>query len=56
VTLVDNTETYYLTSSPYAAAAARGVRYNDPAFGIVWPEPITVVSDADASWPDFHPV
>lgn len=54
LTLADETETYYLTSSPYAAAAARGVRYNDPAFGIEWPRPVTVISDADARWPDYR--
>jgi dTDP-4-dehydrorhamnose 3,5-epimerase len=54
-TLVDNTETYYLTSASYAASAARGVRYNDPAFGISWPLPVSVVSDADRRWPDHVP-
>jgi dTDP-4-dehydrorhamnose 3,5-epimerase len=52
-TLTDNTETYYLTSARYAASAARGVRYNEPAFGISWPLPVSVVSDADAGWPDY---
>jgi dTDP-4-dehydrorhamnose 3,5-epimerase len=52
-TLADDTETYYLTSSAYAAGSARGVRYDDPAFGIVWPVPVTVVSDADGRWPDY---
>ena len=52
-TLKDETEMYYLTSAPYAAAAAGGVRYNDPAFGINWPLPISVISDADAGWPDY---
>ena len=36
-TLADDTEAYYLTSACYAPAAARGVRYNEPAFGIAWP-------------------
>jgi dTDP-4-dehydrorhamnose 3,5-epimerase len=54
-TLVDDTEMYYLTSATYAAAAARGVRYNDPVFRIQWPLPVTVISDADRSWADFSP-
>jgi len=54
LTLADDCETYYLTSSPYAASAARGVRYNDPAFGIDWPRPVTVISDADLQWPDYR--
>ena len=54
LTLADDTEAYYLTSSPYAPGAARGARYNDPAFGIAWPEPVVVVSDADDRWPDYQ--
>jgi len=54
-TLADNTETYYLTSARYAPQSARGVRYNDPAFGIEWPLPVSSISPADASWPDFEP-
>jgi dTDP-4-dehydrorhamnose 3,5-epimerase len=52
-TLTDNAEMYYMTSAAYSAAAAGGVRYNDPAFGITWPLPVTVISDADAKWPDY---
>ena len=52
-TLVDNSETYYLTSAPYVAASARGVRFDDPAFGIAWPIPVEVISDVDRGWPDF---
>ena len=53
-TLCDDTEVSYLTSVPYAAAAARGVRYNDPSFAIDWPLPPQLVSRNDESWPDFH--
>jgi dTDP-4-dehydrorhamnose 3,5-epimerase len=53
LTLVDDTEAYYLTSAMYAPAAARGVRYDDPAFGIEWPAPVAVVSDPDRAWPDY---
>lgn len=52
-TLCDATEMYYLTTSSFAAAAARGVRYNDPAFGIKWPLPADIISEADCRWPDF---
>jgi dTDP-4-dehydrorhamnose 3,5-epimerase len=50
-TLEDNTEMYYLTSQFYAPASATGVRFDDPAFGIEWPLPATVVSEQDRSWP-----
>ncbi len=53
LTLLDETEAYYVTSAYYAASAARGVRYDDQAFGIDWPIPVSVVSEADQKWPDF---
>jgi dTDP-4-dehydrorhamnose 3,5-epimerase len=53
-TLTDQAEIYYLTSAFYAPAAARGVRYDDPAFGIRWPLPVSVIPDADRRWPDYR--
>jgi dTDP-4-dehydrorhamnose 3,5-epimerase len=38
LTLEDNTEVFYLVSAPYAPASERGVRWDDPAFGVAWPE------------------
>ena len=52
-TLVDDTEMCYQTSQFYAPESARGVRYDDPAFGIRWPLAVTSISDADRSWPDY---
>jgi dTDP-4-dehydrorhamnose 3,5-epimerase len=55
LTLVDETETQYLISAPYAPDAARGVRWDDPAFAIDWPsQPVHVISDRDRSWPDYE--
>lgn len=53
-TLEDNAEMYYNTSQMYAPKAATGVRFNDPAFGIAWPLPVSVISDADRAWPDYQ--
>jgi len=53
-TLQDDTEMYYMTSAPYAPAAARGVRHDDPKFGVRWPVPVTVISAADRGWPDYQ--
>ena len=53
LTLEPDTEVLYLTSVPYAPAAATGVRFEDPAFGIRWPREVAVVSAVDRSWPDF---
>jgi len=53
-TLADDTEVDYLLSSPYVAAAGRGLRYDDPALAIAWPLPVTRISDQDRSWPLFE--
>jgi dTDP-4-dehydrorhamnose 3,5-epimerase len=50
-TLEDNTEMHYMTSQSYTPALARGARFNDPAFDIQWPLPVTVVSEQDRNWP-----
>ena len=54
-TLLDNTEVDYLMSGRYAPESSTGVRYDDPAFGIEWPLPVSSVSERDRSWPDFQP-
>ena len=53
LTLAPDTELMYFTSAPYAPSAARGVRYDDPAFAIAWPAKVEVISKADLSWPAF---
>lgn len=53
-TLAGNTEVLYQISTFHAPGAADGVRYDDPAFGIRWPLPISVISQRDLAWPDFH--
>jgi dTDP-4-dehydrorhamnose 3,5-epimerase len=50
-TLAEDVEIYYLTSAFYAPHSARGVRFDDPAYGIDWPLAATVVSEQDLSWP-----
>ena len=53
-TLVDNTEVTYQMSSPYHPASSRGVRWDDPAFGIVWPEAERTIIARDREYPDFQ--
>jgi dTDP-4-dehydrorhamnose 3,5-epimerase len=53
LTLADDSEVAYQMSSPHVPEAARGVRYDDPAFEIAWPDEIVVVNERDASYPDF---
>ena len=52
-TLTDNTEVIYQVSQFYAPGSEKGVRYNDPAFGIEWPIEVQVISDKDENWPDY---
>jgi dTDP-4-dehydrorhamnose 3,5-epimerase len=55
-TLVDETETFYQVSAFYAPDAERGVRWDDPAFGIEWPDPDRpLMSEKDRTWPDYRP-
>jgi dTDP-4-dehydrorhamnose 3,5-epimerase len=55
-TLVGETEVSYQVSQVYVAEAERGVRWDDPAFAIDWPEAASgrVISTRDLSFPDFH--
>jgi dTDP-4-dehydrorhamnose 3,5-epimerase len=50
-TLVDDTEAFYQMNVPFRPGFDRGLRYDDPALGIGWPLPVTVVSAKDRSWP-----
>lgn len=54
-TLADETETLYLVTEFYSPEHERGIRYNDPRFGIRWPLEPVVISDKDRNWPDFNP-
>ena len=55
LTREDNTEVFYMITEFYHRKAARGVRWDDPAFGIEWPDEVRVLSDRDAQYPDFEP-
>jgi dTDP-4-dehydrorhamnose 3,5-epimerase len=52
-TLVDDTEVLYQMSEFHHPATACGVRWNDPAFEIAWPFADPILSERDASYPDF---
>jgi dTDP-4-dehydrorhamnose 3,5-epimerase len=55
LTLTDDAEVAYQMSAPYAPQAARGVRFDDPAFGIEWPGEVVVINERDRTYPDFAP-
>ncbi len=50
-TLEDDSEVFYQMSEFYHPECACGVRWDDPAFGIAWPLPVSAVSEKDRSYP-----
>ncbi len=53
LTMEPETEVQYMMDEFYAPQAQRGIRYDDPAFGINWPAPVQVIADKDLKWPLF---
>jgi dTDP-4-dehydrorhamnose 3,5-epimerase len=49
--LTDDVEVLYFVGHRYSPEHARGLRYDDPALGLDWPLPVSVISPQDASWP-----
>jgi dTDP-4-dehydrorhamnose 3,5-epimerase len=54
-TLAPESEVFYQMSRAYVPGAGRGVRWDDPAFGIAWPDDERTISERDRAWPDFTP-
>ncbi len=52
-TLDDDTEVWYQMSEFHHPESARGVRWDDPAFGIAWPIAAPILLPRDAAYPDF---
>lgn len=52
-TLEDETEVFYQMSQVYSAEHSRGVRWDDPAFGIRWPDEDRTILDRDRNYSDF---
>ncbi len=53
-TLEDNSEVFYQMSAEYHAEAARGARFDDAAFSIHWPLPVSIISEKDANYLPFQ--
>ena len=53
--LRDDTEVLYMIDRPFVAAAAGGLRWNDPAIAVAWPEPVAVIAERDLAFPDWSP-
>ncbi len=53
-TLRDDSEVFYEVTKPYAPASSFGIRWNDPAFNIDWPEATDlIILPRDRDYPDF---
>jgi len=53
LTLEERTEVFYQMSEFHDEGSARGVRFDDPAFQISWPEKVEVISERDRTYPNF---
>ena len=53
LTLEEKTEVFYQISEFHHQASARGVRFDDPAFQVSWPEKVEVISERDRNYSNF---
>jgi dTDP-4-dehydrorhamnose 3,5-epimerase len=54
LTLQDHSTVLYQMGAFFEPSAARGLRYNDPAFNIPWPAEVAIISDRDRDYPDYQ--
>lgn len=52
-TLVDNTEVFYQMTQKYMPEFAKGIRWNDTAFNIKWPNKSPIISNKDNEYDNF---
>jgi dTDP-4-dehydrorhamnose 3,5-epimerase len=55
ISLADDSTVHYEISEFHHPESARGVRYDDPAFGIVWPLQPAVINSRDLGYPPYEP-
>ena len=55
LTLEDHTDVFYHMDEPFQPDVAIGFRWNDPQFGVAWPFEPKILSERDATYPDFDP-
>jgi dTDP-4-dehydrorhamnose 3,5-epimerase len=53
LTLTQDVQLVYAMDRPHEPAASRGLRYDDPALAIAWPQRPKIVGPRDLAWPDF---
>ncbi len=55
LTLADDTDVFYHMGDFFRPGSARGFRWNDPSISVAWPAEPSVISERDATYPDFDP-
>ena len=55
LTLKDDSEAFYFTDEFYAPESERGLRWDDPRFGLEWPMAPIVISEKDRAHRNFDP-
>jgi dTDP-4-dehydrorhamnose 3,5-epimerase len=55
ITLTENTEAFYFVDEFYSPEHERGIRYDDPKFGLQWPAAPSVISEKDKAYRTFDP-
>ena len=53
--LLDGATVFYQVSEFYSPEHERGVRWNDPVFGIEWPISNPILSEKDSTFEDYKP-
>ena len=53
-TLEDNSGIFYMVTQFYCPDHERGIRWNDPLLGIIWPIGGPILSPRDAGYPDIR--
>jgi dTDP-4-dehydrorhamnose 3,5-epimerase len=53
LTLEPESDVLYFIDRPHELALDRGLRWNDPSFGVRWPGEPKVIHPRDAQYPDF---
>ena len=54
LTLQPDTDVLYQISPKFEPGHEAGVRWNDPAFAIAWPHAPALISERDATYPDWR--
>lgn len=52
-TIVEDTDVLYQMTDYYAPKLSTGFRWDDPALGIKWPLPVSLISSRDREYPDL---